>query len=84
MDMDSVVSTVQLFLQSIREKDEFRLKLSSGEVFGGVVHPDWRNHPDMLGRTLDLTAAYQQLAVDLSQNLIRALVAHNPDLQSPA
>ena len=84
MDMDSVVSMVHLILQSIQGKDRFCLTLSSGEVLHGAVHSDWRNNPDLLGRTLDLTAAYKQLAVDPSQNTIRALVAYYPDLQSPA
>ena len=39
---------------------------------------------NFLGRGLDLTAKCKQLAVDPSQTTIRALVAHNPDVQSPA
>ena len=84
MDMDSVVSMVHLILQSIQGKDSSCLTLSSGEALRGVVHSDWCNNPDLLGRTLDLTAAYKQLAVDPNQATIRALVAYNPELQSPA
>ena len=84
MDMDSVVAMVHLMLQTIREKGCFCFRLSSGRLLEGVVHRDWRNCPDLLGRTLDLTSAYKQLAVDPTQNLIRALVAYNPDQKAPA
>ena len=84
MDMDSVVSMFHLILQSVCEREEFCLRLSTGHVLKGAVRQDWRNNPEMLGRTLDLTAAYKQLAVNLEQNLIRALVAYNPELRPPA
>ena len=84
MDMDSVLSMVHLILQSIRGNGGFCFRLSTGQVLSGVVHPDWRHNPGLLGRTLDLTAAYKQLAVNPEQTLIRALVAYTPELQAPA
>ena len=84
MDMDSVVSMAHVILQSIRGNGDFCFRLSTGRVLSGVVHPDWRCNPGLLGRTVGLTAAYKQLAVNPEQNLIRALVAYNPELQSPA
>lgn len=84
MDMDSVVAMVQLLLQSIHGKGRFCFRLSDGRLLEGMVHSDWRRNPKLLGRTLDLTAAYKQLAVDPKQSLIRALVAYNPEKKAPA
>ena len=84
LDFERSKRLVHLMLQSIREKGCFCFRLSSGRLLEGVVHRDWRNCPDLLGRTLDLASAYKQLAVDPTQNLIRALVAYNPDQKAPA
>ena len=84
MDMDSVVAMVHLILQSIHGKGRFCLRLSTGRLLEGMVHRDWRQQPSMLGRTLDLKSAYKQLAVDPTQNLVRALVAYNPAEQAPS
>ena len=84
MDMDSVVAMVHLILQWIHGKGRFCLRLSTGRLLEGMVHRDWHQQPSMLGRTLDLKSAYKQLAVDPTQNLVRALVAYNPAEQAPS
>ena len=44
----------------------------------GTIHAGWNNDSTLLGRTLDLTAAYKQLAVSPSQGFVRVMVAYDP------
>ena len=43
-----------------------------------MVHPSWRSKLVLLGRTLDLTSAYKQLAVDPTMSFVRILVTYDP------
>ena len=36
------------------------ISLSTGECLTGKIHPGWHSDSTLLGRTLDLTAAYIQ------------------------
>ena len=84
MDMDAVVSLANAVLQAFNGQRNFNIRLSDGRVLEGLVHPAWGVNARLLGRTLDLTAAYKQLAVSPSQNFVRALVAYDPILKRPA
>ena len=42
------------------------------------------NDSTLLGRTLDLTAAYKQLSVNLMQGRVRVMVAYDPVRSKPA
>ena len=50
----------------------------------GTIHAGWNNDSTLLGRTLDLTAAYKQLAVSPSQGFVRVMVAYDPVRSKPA
>ena len=79
MDMDSVVTLVNIIMQSVLSGDyQIRLRLSTGKLLEGVVHPSWRSKLVLLGRTLDLTSAYKQLAVDPTMSFVRTLVTYDP------
>ena len=79
MDMDSVVSLVNVVMKSVLGgSEQLKFPLSSGEVLEGSLHPAWRNNLSLLGRTLDLTAAYKQLAVNPKVGFVRTLVAYDP------
>ena len=60
------------------------ISLSTGECLTGKIHPGWHSDSTLLGRTLDRTAAYKQLAVSPSQGFVRVMVAHDPVKSKPA
>ena len=79
MDMDSVVFLVNLVMKSVLGgAEQLGFRLSNSEVLEGSLHPAWKNNLSLLGRTLDLTAAYKQLAVDPKVGFVRTLVAYDP------
>ena len=83
MDMDSVVTLVNIIMQSVLQgDDQIKLRLSSGKLLEGVVHPSWKSKLVLLGRTLDLASAYKQLAVDpwvLFGHLSRMILRSNDE-----
>ncbi len=84
MDMDAVVALSHTVLQAFNSRGVFNIRLSDGTILEGPVHKAWGSQARLLGRTLDLMAAYKQLAVSPLQNFVRALVAYDPVLQRPA
>ena len=79
MDMGSVVSLVNVVMKSVLGgAEQLTFRLSNGEVLEGSLHPAWKNNFSLLGRTLDLTAAYKQLAVKPEVGFVRTLVAYDP------
>ena len=68
-DMDAVVALANMVLQAVASKGVFRVSLSTGELLTGKVHAGWNSDSTLLGRTLDLSAAYKQLAASPSQGL---------------
>ena len=72
-------------MQSVLQGDhQIRLRLSTGKLLEGVVHPSWRSKLVLLGRTLDLRTAYKQLAVDPTMGFVRTLVTYDPEKQCRA
>ena len=51
----------------------------SGEILEGSVHRSWGGNCPLVGRTLDLTAAYKQHAVSPDQGFVRVLTAYDPN-----
>ena len=84
MDMDAVVALSNAILQSFCDDGHFDFRLSDGSCLSGKIHKSWGQSAKLLGRTLDLTAAYKQLAVSPDQNFVRSLVAFDPVLKQPA
>ena len=86
MDMDSVVSLSHTILQTLacNGKGTFSIPLSTGEILEGSVHRAWGRNCALVGRTLDLTAAYKQLAVSPDQPFVRVLTAYDPNRKVPA
>ena len=67
-------------MQSVLKGDRLmNFKLSCGKCLEGKVHPAWHSKLSLLGRTLDLTSAYKQLAVDPSMGFVRALETYDPE-----
>ena len=86
MDMDSVVALANTILKAFacNGKGRFNIPLSTGEVLEGEVHRSWGSRCTLVGRTLDLTAAYKQLAVSPDQGFVRVLAAYDPCKKVPA
>ena len=63
MDMDAVVALSHTVVQAFNSRGVFNIRLSDGTILEGPVHKAWGSKARLLGRTLDLTAAYKQLAV---------------------
>ena len=84
MDMDAVVSLANTVLQAFASNGVFRFSLSTGEFLTGKIHGGWNSDSTLLGRTLDLKAAYKQLAVNPSQGFVRVMVAYDPVKSRPA
>ena len=78
MDMDAVVAIANVVLQAFASRGVFDIALSTGERLTGTIHAGWNNDSTLLGRTLDLTSAYKQLAVNPSQGFVRVMVAYDP------
>ena len=84
MDMDAVVALANTVLQAFASNGVFRFSLSTGEFLTGKIHGGWNSDSTLLGRTLDLKAAYKQLAVNPSQGFVRVMVAYDPVKSRPA
>ena len=86
MDMDAVVSLSHTILQTLACTGDggFNIPLSNGEILSGRVHRSWGCKCALLGRTLDLTAAYKQLAVSRDQGFVPVLTAYDPNRKVPA
>ena len=84
MDMDAVVALANTVLQAFASNGVFRFSLSTGEFLTGKIHAGWNSDSTLLGRTLDLKAAYKQLAVNPSQGFVRVVVAYDPVKSRPA
>ena len=83
MDMDAVVALANTVLQAFASNGVFRFSLSTGDLTG-KIHGGWNSDSTLLGRTLDLKAAYKQLAVNPSQGFVRVMVAYDPVKSRPA
>ena len=83
MDMDAVVALANTVLQALASNGVFRIPLSTGELLMGKIHAGWNLDSTLLGRSLDLTAAYKQLAVCPSQGFVRVMVAYRPVKSKP-
>ena len=60
MNKEAITHTHDTLYHYFRERDgNFKLRLGSGETLEGVVHSPWGKTCFLLGRTLDLKAAYK-------------------------
>ena len=78
-----------LFVAMVRVLDDIcaghltRLILADGSVVDVKLHADWRSAPRMLGRTLDLSSAYKQVAVASSDLWLAGGVVWDPYREKP-
>ena len=82
-DVDALISLV-LCIMKAAAGGTVRLHLSCGECVKVTPSPAWRGNFKLLSRTLDLTAAYKQLAAFCNDSWNRHIVVHDPDSNAPA
>ena len=84
-DVDDLVCVVDCSMKCVSSSGDVRLVLQSGDVLSGKVHPKWGPPKDIrwLGRTLDLKAAYKQVATDFNDRRSSNIVVYNPHLKRP-
>jgi hypothetical protein len=84
-DVDTIVSFTKMLAISIRDKTSVLCPLSTGQVAGGPIHPDWQpvENLSILGRTLDLKAAYKQLGVSSDSLWTSILLVPEPQTGIP-
>ena len=72
-------------LQSVA-KDEVRVEVPSGEVLTGRLHSSLKEagtRRALVGRTLDLSKAYRQLAVSPKDDWAKVVVVYCPSTKAP-
>ena len=80
-DVCALVAYATQIISSAEKRDRsFECQLSDGTVIRGVIHADWGNLTEMklLGRTLDLRAAYKNLFNSESSLWAAVLAVYNP------
>ena len=84
MDVDVLVALVMCALKAMGKEEGDRLHLSTGEVLALKISPLWGGNLKLVGRTLDLEAAYKQAAPKPEQLWARFIVVFNPALHQPS
>ena len=83
MDADTLISLILLIVRCAFGGAKSNVVLSTGEVVTCVPHPSWKNDLHLVGRTLDLAAAYKQMGMNPARPQVRPLVVWSPEHQRP-
>lgn len=83
MDADTLISLILLIARCAFASSQSKVVLSTGEVVTCTPHPSWKNDLHLVGRTLDLAAAYKQMGMNPSRPQVRPLVVWSPEHQRP-
>lgn len=78
--LDELVATAREWAAAVSDDRRIEVRADSGEVLSGILHPEWSvaDARRLRGRTLDLKAAYKQLAVRPSQASFAVLSVWDP------
>ncbi|CAJ1378275.1 unnamed protein product, partial [Effrenium voratum] len=80
-DLDTL--TALLIRRCLAGKGRQTVAMADGSLRTAELAADWPAEVDLLGRCLDLTDAYKQLAVDPKEAWSRVLVAYDPERKEP-
>ena len=83
MDADTLISLILLIVRCAFGGAKSNVVLSTGEVVTCVPHPSWKNDLHLVGRTLDLAAAYKQMGMNPARPQVRPLVVWSPEHRRP-
>jgi hypothetical protein len=80
MDLDYLVAVCKFVMDLCDANGSISVSLDSGETLVGRLHSAWGPHDSWVwvGRTLDLKAAYKQLAIHPSSLWCAVLATFNP------
>ena len=74
------VSNVFIFLlRTLKGKEDFSLELSNGDKLEGKIHDSFRSQLQVLGRAVDLSKAYKQVALHPTSLKHGILAVRHPD-----
>ena len=65
-DVDFTTALLKLLAAQTSRNGPVEILLSDGTVLRGELHPEYRSKPALLGRTVDLSKAYKQVAIEPS------------------
>ena len=74
-DTDFVVGLLRFFMQIARHQEEVVVELSNGRVLRGKWRCSMKKRPKLLGRCVDLSKAYKQVAIDC-QSLVHGVLGY--------
>ena len=85
-DVDDLVCAFDCLMKCVSTKGAVRFTLADGEVLSGQVHDQWGpvGSTKLYGRTLDLKAAYKQVATAFDNRWSAVVVAFCPLTNQPA
>ena len=83
MDADTLISLVLLIIRCTFLGSETQVLLSNGTALECRPHASWGRDLHLVGRTLDLSSAYKQLAMKPATPQVRPLVAWSPEHGRP-
>ena len=83
--VDAVAALGKAMLTAVDDQRNVKVVSSSGKEFVGVLHSAWALQDARLvvGRTLDLEAAYRQVALRPSEQWANIILVWNPELRKP-
>ena len=82
-DLDTLTALALLIRRCLAGKGRQTVAMADGSLRTAELAADWPAEVDLLGRCLDLTDAYKQLAVDPKEAWSRVLVAYDPERKEP-
>ena len=74
-DTDFVVGLLKFLMQVMANRSEVNVTLSDGRVLKGRWHSSFHDKPALLGRCVDLSKAYKQVAID-SASLMHGVLGY--------
>ena len=83
--VDAVAALGKAMLTATDDSRKVKVTSSSGKEFMGELHPAWalQDARTILGRALDLEAAYRQVALRPSEQWANIILVWNPELKKP-
>jgi hypothetical protein len=78
MDCDSLICLLRFIAETTNKGDKMCFQMEDGTCLEGVIHRDWKDQPEWVGRCLDLKSAYKQLGCSKQQLWASILTLKDP------
>ena len=85
MGLDSVAALIRCVHSAVGPDRTVKMRMSDGNIKEGKLHPSWSMQDALswVGRSLDLTKAYRQLAIKESSRWCAVVAVWNPQKAKP-